>query len=139
VGTVKRLTQRLAMREWAKKWRSLEASTSDVKKFSPEFKGFKQMWKTGLWYWITTSMILGRLPLNGAYVSQFDEEKEPECRDCGLNKVETSDHFLFHCPKYEYLRLGWRLSQVSKAEKRSRWIAEQLFEIRSFFVEDQKI
>ena len=49
---------------------------------------------------------------------QFDEEKESECFDCGLNQVETSDHFLFHCPKYEYLRLGWRWSHVSKVDKR---------------------
>jgi hypothetical protein len=132
VGTVRRLTQKWAMREWAKKWRSLEASTSDMKKFFPELKDFKQMWKKGLWHWTTTSMVLGRLPLNGAYVGQFDEEKESEFCDCGLNQVETSDHFLFHCPKYEHLRLGWRWSQVSKVEKRYRWFAEHLLDIRSF-------
>ena len=47
------------------------------------------MWKKGLWHWTTTSMVLGRLPLNGAYVGQFDEEKESEFCDCGLNQVET--------------------------------------------------
>ena len=71
IGTVKRLTKRWAMREWSKKWRAQESSTSDMKKFFPELRDFKQMWKKGLWHWSTTSMILGRLPLNGNYVGQF--------------------------------------------------------------------
>jgi len=77
-------------------------------------------------------MILGRLPLNGTYVGQFDEEKDSECCDCGLDKFETSDHFLFECPKYEHLRLGWRWSQVSQVEKRYRWVATHLSEMRIF-------
>jgi len=36
------------------------------------------MWKKGIWHWTTTSMILGILCLNGAYVGQFYEEKEYE-------------------------------------------------------------
>ena len=49
-----------------------------------------------------------------------------------FNQVETSDHFLFHCPQYEHLRLGWRWSHISKAEKRYRWVAEHLLDMRSF-------
>jgi len=109
-----------------------------VKKFFPEFEDFKQMWKKGLWHCTTTSMILGTLPLNGAYVGQFNEEKESECCDCGLNQVETSDHLLFHCPEFEYLRLGWRWSHVFKMEKRYRWISGHLLEIRSFFLRKTK-
>ena len=33
VGTVKRLSHKWAMREWAKKWRSLKCETSDLKRF----------------------------------------------------------------------------------------------------------
>ena len=120
------------MKEWAKKWWALECQTSDVKKFFPELRHFRDMWKKGFWHWSTTSMILGRLPLNGCYVGQFDEENESGCCDCGLDKFETSDHFLFECPKYEHLRLGWRWSQVSLVEKRYRWVATQLFEMKSF-------
>ena len=132
IGTVKKRTHRWAMREWAKQWRALECSTSDLKKFFPELCHFKKMWKQGSWHWSTTSMILGRLPLNGNYVGQFDEEKDSECCDCGLDKFETSDHFLFECPKYEHLRLGWRWSQVSQVEKRYRWVATHLSDMRTF-------
>ena len=132
MDTVKRLSHKWAMREWAKKWRSLKCKTSDLKRFFPELKDFKQMWKKGLWHWTTTSMVLGRLPLKGGYVGQFDEENESECCDCGCGKSETSDHFLFECPRYEHLRLGWRWSHVSRVEKRYRWVAEHLLDKRSF-------
>eukprot|EP00640_Fibrocapsa_japonica_P008522 CAMPEP_0113934176 /NCGR_PEP_ID=MMETSP1339-20121228/1504_1 /TAXON_ID=94617 /ORGANISM="Fibrocapsa japonica" /LENGTH=70 /DNA_ID=CAMNT_0000935859 /DNA_START=822 /DNA_END=1031 /DNA_ORIENTATION=- /assembly_acc=CAM_ASM_000762 len=67
----------------AKKWKTLKCQTSGVKKVFPELKDFKQMWKKGFWHWTTTSMFLGRLPLKGGYVGQFDEEKDSECCDCG--------------------------------------------------------
>ena len=49
-----------------------------VNSFFKELEDFKQMWKKGLWHWTTTSIILGRLCLNGAYVGQVYEEKEYE-------------------------------------------------------------
>ena len=44
-------------------------STCDVKKFFPCLGDFKKyMWKSGCWFWMTTSMVLGRLPLNSLAV-----------------------------------------------------------------------
>ena len=77
-------------------------------------------------------MFLGRLLLRSSYVGQFDEENESECCDCGTGQFETLDHFLFECPMFEHLRLGWRWSQVSCVEKRYRWVAEHLMEMKTF-------
>ena len=53
IGTVKRYTQRWAMKQWALKWRSYDCTTFNVKKFFPELKHFKEMWRKGFWHWTT--------------------------------------------------------------------------------------
>ena len=126
------------MREWSKKWKAMESSTSDMKKFFPELRDFREMWKKGLWHWSTTSMVLGRLPVKSSYVGQFDEEKESDCCDCGCGQFETADHFLFECPRFEHLRLGWRWSQVSDVSKRYRWGADHLLEMRTFLTKTKR-
>mmetsp|Transcript_6675 Transcript_6675/g.10066 ORF Transcript_6675/g.10066 Transcript_6675/m.10066 type:complete len:87 (-) Transcript_6675:31-291(-) len=78
-------------------WRDLQVSTSEMKKFFPELRNFSFVWKNGCWNWKTTSMIMGRLPLNGEYMGRTSEVESELC-DCESGCVETLSHFLFDCP-----------------------------------------
>ena len=139
VGTVKRLTNEWVRTKWAEQWESMEFSTSDIKKFFPHLEDFKKhMWKSGCWFWMTTSMVLGRLPLNGTYVGKCNDDVESEMCDCGCEVSETIDHFIFDCPKYDHLRLGWRWSQYKDPVKRHRWVASQLVEMMSFMTKTKR-
>ena len=139
VGTVKKLTNEWVMSKWADQWEAMEFSTSDVKKFFPKLSDFrKYMWKSGCWFWMTTSMVLGRLPLNGNYVGRCNDEVESELCDCGCELVETTDHLLFECPKYDHLRLGWRWTHYRDPEKRYLWVASKLNEMRSFLTKTKR-
>ena len=87
---------------------------------------------------MTTSMVLGRLPLNGTYVGRCNDEVESELCDCGCELVETTDHLLFECPKYDHLRLGWRWTHYRDPEKRYLWVASKLNEMRSFLTKTKR-
>ena len=107
------------MDKWADQWRAYEPTTSDVKQIFPELEDFrKYMWKTGCWHWMTTSMVLGRLPVNGSYVGMCNDDIESDICDCGFDDAETISHFIFECPRYSHLRLGWRWSQVGDPKLR---------------------
>ena len=108
-----------------------DSSTSDVKKFFPELKDFKKMWSKGQWHWTTTSMILGRLPLNGEYVGKLDEEVTSELCDCESGCKESTNHFIFECPRYLTQRLGWSRKHKDK-ENQYKWARNHLFDIKNF-------
>mmetsp|Transcript_17923 Transcript_17923/g.26111 ORF Transcript_17923/g.26111 Transcript_17923/m.26111 type:complete len:141 (-) Transcript_17923:260-682(-) len=121
-------------------WRRLTCKTSLLKTFFPELKDFEPIWRKGFWSWETTSMVLGRLPLNDSYVGLLNDEIETENCDCfsSYGAREDLEHYLFECPKYDHLRLGWSIYRNWSLERKCRWAANNLTEMKSFIVKSKR-
>ena len=52
--------------------------------------------------------------------------------------METISHFIFECPRYSHLRLGWRWSQVGDPKLRYKWAASKLLEMKSFMEKSKR-
>ena len=140
VGTVKKATREWVRKQWEIEWRRLTCNTSMLKTFFPELKDFEPIWRKGFWSWETTSMVLGRLPLNDSYVGSLNDEIETESCDCfsSYGAREDLEHYLFECPKYDHLRLGWNIYRSWSLERKCRWAANNLTEMKSFIVKSKR-
>jgi len=132
-----RIRQLLGNRYLSNKWfqTKLDRETKSGHFSGPHIKAASDAIK-----WMGLEKFVGNVEekFKFTYVGRCNDEVESELCDCGCELVETTDHLLFECPKYDHLRLGWRWTHYRDPEKRYLWVASKLNEMRSFLTKTKR-